>query len=650
MRVLLILISSFIILSFTFTGELHAIPDWVKNLRAVPVKIYDKKAKVVYLTNSCSVRIHNEQNARTYTHVAFKVLHAGADQYEALREYKCPTRKIENLKGWLLKEDGTNQELTDQNILESSKHGLESEYDEGATIVATFPSVPIGAIIAYEYEVDEKGEWTSAFQHFTFQIQQPVISADFSVEIPRGWSIHQEILYNSGVTMEKKDNTFTWKVSDLPFLPDEPLMPPWKYLAKQIFIVAFDSTTHSGLQFPDWKSVVRWDKEQLGTTGEPNGSITQFVQTLTKGLTTPEEKLDTLCAFVRDQIRYVAVEIAEGRFVPRSASATFVNRYGDCKDKTALLRAMLNVAGISSIAVFANPTEWVFPDLPTPFQFNHVIVGISRKDIPTWEKYKNCIVGDYILFDPTSVETPLGYIPVPLQGTRILLATEGDSILSKTPYLNPNSNFKKYITSATLDSTGEFHADITIKDFGYFAEVAKYMSTTMSGRDQLEGLGFLLSKNISQPVITDYLVRAVNDTMVITFVLQGKRAGISAGADFLLFGDIIPGQQLPFLTGATRVHPVWFGGGLRVESDISWNLADTWDAGEDSNAFQDSCRGAHNFFSLEKEHQSITIHSSFENTGIPVPPDEYESAKIFCKQMNRYLDLILPISHRQEDQ
>src|SRR5436190_14403127 len=90
------------------------------------------------------------------------------------------------------------------------------------------------------------------------------------------------------------------------------------------------------------------------------------------------DAIRALAGFAQRDVRYIAVEVGIGGFQPHRATDVFANRYGDCKDKATLLRAMLHEIGIESHYVLVNATRgMVDPKLPTAGSFNHVILAIK---------------------------------------------------------------------------------------------------------------------------------------------------------------------------------------------------------------------------------------------------------------------------------
>ncbi|WP_271085192.1 DUF3857 domain-containing protein [Brevundimonas sp. NIBR11] len=79
---------------------------------------------------------------------------------------------------------------------------------------------------------------------------------------------------------------------------------------------------------------------------------------------------------VQEQIRYVALSMGEGGYVPASADDVWRARYGDCKGKTALLIALLHNLGIEAVPALVSTrlSDGLDERLPLMAWFDHIIV------------------------------------------------------------------------------------------------------------------------------------------------------------------------------------------------------------------------------------------------------------------------------------
>lgn len=91
--------------------------------------------------------------------------------------------------------------------------------------------------------------------------------------------------------------------------------------------------------------------------------------------TSPEARAAAALRLVQDEVRYMALTLGEGGWLPTSASEVWARRQGDCKGKTVLLVALLRELGIDAAPVLASSENLPLDKyLPMVSAFDHVIV------------------------------------------------------------------------------------------------------------------------------------------------------------------------------------------------------------------------------------------------------------------------------------
>lgn len=89
----------------------------------------------------------------------------------------------------------------------------------------------------------------------------------------------------------------------------------------------------------------------------------------------PEARALAALRLVQDEVRYVALTLGEGGWLPTSASEVWARRQGDCKGKTVLLVALLREMGIDAVPVLVSSENLPLDKyLPMVSAFDHVIV------------------------------------------------------------------------------------------------------------------------------------------------------------------------------------------------------------------------------------------------------------------------------------
>ena len=116
---------------------------------------------------------------------------------------------------------------------------------------------------------------------------------------------------------------------------------------------------------------------------KPTEQIRELADEITEGMTDPKDQARALYNWVATQIRYVGIYLGDGGIVPNYADDILRNRYGDCKDKSTLLVALLAAKGIEAESAMVNAgTAYTLPKLGDISPINHVITYL-----PAWDLY-----------------------------------------------------------------------------------------------------------------------------------------------------------------------------------------------------------------------------------------------------------------------
>ena len=215
-----------------------------------------------------------------------------------------------------------------------------------------------------------------------------------------------------------------------------------------------------------------------------------------------EAVVRALFDFVSREVRYMGA-MAESEapgYEPHDVSLTFDNRYGVCRDKAALLVAMLRMAGIDAWPVLINVGPRKDPDVPQPY-FNHAIVAADSGDPDD----------PYLLMDPTS-ETTRSLLPEYLCEMSYLVARDEGEGIRETPPLPVEQNLLRAETVYTLHADAS--ADVTttlsfagVNDAayrGYFASIP---------RDGLRAFFERVLQGIPGAVLTSWEVRPAPEAL-----------------------------------------------------------------------------------------------------------------------------------------
>ncbi len=108
----------------------------------------------------------------------------------------------------------------------------------------------------------------------------------------------------------------------------------------------------------------------------PSGPLHDEVERIRESSSDPVKRAEEALSLVQDRVRYVALLMGAGGYVPASAESTWSRRFGDCKGKTALLLGALRSLGIDAepVLVQSRLGDIIQDRLPNLAVFDHVLV------------------------------------------------------------------------------------------------------------------------------------------------------------------------------------------------------------------------------------------------------------------------------------
>lgn len=190
---------------------------------------------------------------------------------------------------------------------------------------------------------------------------------------------------------------------------------------KEEFAVAADISSPrliiEGL-FADVQDFYSFIKGYLPDYNDISPEISALSRRLTANAPDDLAKIDSVAAWVRSSIRYIAVEHGEYALRPSLPDEVLTNRFGDCKGSASLLKALLTSAGLDARIVWIGTagqvnTDW--SELPSLMSGNHMIAAVVMPDT-------------IVYVDGTCKFVPRGHVPVMIRGRQALIE-DGNSCM-----------------------------------------------------------------------------------------------------------------------------------------------------------------------------------------------------------------------------
>jgi len=311
---------------------------------------------------------------------------------------------------------------------DNSYMGWSNIYSESSKVLtAEIPNMEIGDII-YTKQKNIRKKATmedNFFNSFNVETYFKYLNDYLEINIPKSKKLYIHELNKSDFPVEftQDENgeniTYTWTTQNNPKIIYEPSMDNTNFYAYHIKMTTVES----------WEEISRWYYNIVKPHMEVNDAIREKVVELTKGLSTRKEKAAKLFYWAAHNVRYLGVDKEKNRpgFEPHDVIYTFETRGGVCRDKAALLTAMLREAGIGSDVILISSGSRLNFEAPMLW-FNHAItVSYDEAGKPEF------------IFDPTDENTK-DFLPKYEEDNSYLIASEKGETLRTTPISDPLKN------------------------------------------------------------------------------------------------------------------------------------------------------------------------------------------------------------------
>ncbi|MEZ4745042.1 MAG: transglutaminase domain-containing protein [Calditrichia bacterium] len=318
-------------------------------------------------------------------------------------------------------------------------------------INSTWPKFPYVVEYSTEAEMSTLFFWPDWFP----QKNVPVLSSSYKLvlrDTTVAFRTHAVNMETSPKTIRSSSVSHIWNAALLPAFESEDYMSKNNsnrmilYFTPERFALE-NSFGH----FRDWNGLAQWYR---GLTAD-RLILPELIRQEVAALVNPDDdaktKIRKLYAYLQNNSRYVSIDLGIGGWQPYSAQSVFENKYGDCKDLSTLMVAMLDVVNIPAHLALTPTRDAInfIEEFPSN-QFNHCIAVVPLPEDTVWLE----CTADYI---------PAGELPYSVEGAKVLVVeAEGGKII-QTPVSRPEDNL---MTSRTEGRIGE---DGALQMSGWFA-------------------------------------------------------------------------------------------------------------------------------------------------------------------------------------
>lgn len=286
--------------------------------------------------------------------------------------------------------DGTVYNMQKDAISEVNANS-DDYLDDMKQVEFAIPQIKVGNIIEYQISESQikpiiEGQYFSSlgFRYIKFLPQknwlriEPVLSTTNTLIVPKAVTLYFENR-NTDIKPQVSDSsahkTYTWTMEGLAGIEMENGMPPVDELQPVVYVSTMN----------DWEQVDSWYSKLFNPSLAQAQNVQTLAQTLFNGIDTDDKKVQAVFDYMQKNVRYIGAHVNRGGYQPHTAQEVLQNAYGDCKDQTTLIVALLREANIEAYPALVNTYSGSvqFENLPA-LNFNHMITYVPTENGGYW--------------------------------------------------------------------------------------------------------------------------------------------------------------------------------------------------------------------------------------------------------------------------
>ncbi len=319
-------------------------------------------------------------------------------------------------------------------------------YVEDCTYSSTFRTARVPYTVDWQYTIEQKtiGVWRgwipdpNLFKRSGYcQIEShPDNRINFSAS---GGIVPLDSALETGANIQR------WTFSNLPACQPEPHEPwPGRSIARLVAVPQTFRFAGKSFSADSWREIAKGNYEMYLAAFKSSAAQDDFFKQHQKS--SSESVFSSMHKSLASRLRYVAIYLDMGGWIPHSAKETFQNGYGDCKDLATLYAVMFAKAGAATrtALIATRNSEFINPEMPAFNMFDHVIMFYVEGPDTTW-------------VDPTCFDCALGDLPYSDEGLSALAVDNINGNLLTTPASGCDDN----IVCRSIDIT--LAPDLTAK-------------------------------------------------------------------------------------------------------------------------------------------------------------------------------------------
>ena len=410
------------IISIAVTSGLNAAEPWdvpfnsdtAATLKAANAVTVEDQQPIVVLLEDHRFTIENDGRVRGTTRKVYKVLREDAvEVWSSVEQQYQPWRSRKPaIRARVIAKSGSVHQLDPKTIAEAPVTEFDQNtYSDARELRVPLPAVAAGSIVEYEVGMDESPAFAEAgiTQRVEIFDTVPIQRFHLSIDSPTEAAVRMASGQIADSAIHRAQDK---RLSHLDFD-----LGPFKARKHVEYKRPFDASPWPWFAFTtarSWQSIAAKYSDLVDKQIEA-ADLKPLMSTSAAGADALAQ-IAQLASQLHRNIRYTGVEFSEASIVPVRPSDVLQRRFGDCKDKSALLVAMLRAAGFNAnvALLLSGFGPDVDKDLPGIDLFDHAIVHVDMPQHPLW-------------IDATASDLRIGDLPFADQGRLALIASRNTS-------------------------------------------------------------------------------------------------------------------------------------------------------------------------------------------------------------------------------
>lgn len=319
------------------------------------------------------------------------------------------------------------------------------------------------------------------------------------------------------------------------------------------------------------------------------------------------------------------------------ASETMSKAYGDCKDKSNLMRALLGSIGVESypVAIYSGDRNFVHEDWASPQQFNHAIIAIKvseETEGPAVAEFPG--LGRLLFFDPTDAYTAPGFLPDHEQASFALVVSTDGGRLVRAPAALPKQNRLDRMVEYTLNDDGSIEGKIHEQAAGSSASENRRLRERLTTPEYRQVIERWVARGVpGASVSTIEAGESDGGGFFLDVNFASERYGRTMGTRLLMFKPaVVSRRSFTHLTDEERENAVVLDADTYSES-VTVQLPSSFAIDEMSDPIEVETDFGSYAATWKEEDGKLIFERRMELLNATIEPENYATVKEFFETM-----------------